>query len=174
MLPKRKSLIRVRRKVTYTDGGNVKPAVPAFPQRKGTPKSSKISQKPIDVPCPTLTKFKPGKELWKNVPMAIRYAKSRTDRVDGPGLGRNSELVDEKLRDMCEKAFVTGEMECRAYTLEEIGSYVGISRERVRQIQEEALNNVRSIMRERFGWEMSFDDLLEKGSSVFESKINLP
>jgi len=102
--------------------------------------------------------------MWKDVPLAIRFARSRTVE----GRGAQDEKVDEKLRDMCEKAFVTGELECRAYTLEEIGSYVGISRERVRQIQEEALTNMRSIMHQRFGWEMSFRDLLDKGDSVFE------
>lgn len=61
---------------------------------------------------------------------------------------------------MCEKVFVTGELPNRSYTLEEIGCYVGVSRERIRQIQESALNNMRAEMRERFGWEISAEDLL--------------
>ena len=37
---------------------------------------------------------------------------------------------------------------------------MGVSRERIRQIQESALNNMRAEMRERFGWEISAEDLL--------------
>ena len=61
---------------------------------------------------------------------------------------------------MCHKVFVTGELPNKSYTLEEIGCYVGVSRERIRQIQESALNNMRAEMRERFGWEVSPEDLL--------------
>lgn len=61
---------------------------------------------------------------------------------------------------MCKKAFVTGELDNRAYTLEEIGNYCGISRERVRQVQDEALNNMRALLKDHMGWELSLKDLL--------------
>jgi len=74
----------------------------------------------------------------------------------------NDERVDEKLREMCDKAYITGELENKAYTLEEIGEYCGLTRERVRQIQEEALNHVRTEIKESFGWEIDLEDLLPR------------
>lgn len=93
--------------------------------------------------------------------MAIRYARSSIERLK---TGQRDERVDERLREMCRRAFVTGEMDNRPYTLEEIGQFTGVSRERIRQIQEEALTNVRSIIHDKFGWEVSLEDMLGKDS----------
>ena len=103
------------------------------------------------------TGFKVGENLWKNVPLAIRCAKQGRDRSGG---GPTDLRIDERLEEMCQKAFVTGEMACRPYTLEEIGSYIGVSRERVRQIQEQAIRSARTIIREQFGWELDLNDLM--------------
>ena len=105
--------------------------------------------------------FVAGKELWSNVPLAIRFAKSKIEKRNGV---YGDERVDDRLKEMCEKAFVTGELENRAYTLEEIGNYIGLTRERVRQVQEDALNNARSIIKSRFGWEVNLEDIFGPGS----------
>ena len=70
---------------------------------------------------------------------------------------------------MCYKAFVSGELENRAYTLEEIGNYCNISRERVRQIQEEALASMRAAMKKHYGWELSLEDLQKPDSNPFSA-----
>lgn len=156
MRKKRKSSIRVKKKITITDGASVKIVTPVLPQKSDQPTNSTSLVKSIaDSKKPTKS-FKAGENLWKNVPSAIRYAKSRHD----PNPDRLDQNTDERLVEMCEKVFVTGELPNRSYTLEEIGCYVGVSRERIRQIQESALNNMRAEMRERFGWEISAEDLL--------------
>ncbi len=156
MKGKRKSSIRVKRKITFTDGENAPTGSPDSQPKKDPPTNSASLAKSIaDSKKPTKS-FKPGDELWKNVPSAIRYAKSRQD----PNPERLDERTDARLKEMCHKVFVTGELPNKSYTLEEIGCYVGVSRERIRQIQESALNNMRAEMRERFGWEVSPEDLL--------------
>ena len=118
----------------------------------------------------TCQSFKAGKNLWRNVPSAIRFADyPSADSVQST----NDTEVDEKLREMCEKAFVTGEMECKPYTLEEIGNYVGISRERVRQIEAQALNSARSQIKAKFGWEMDLRDIAGR-NQCGDFAVNMP
>jgi RNA polymerase nonessential primary-like sigma factor len=52
--------------------------------------------------------------------------------------------LDEKQRAVVEQRF--GLHGCRRLTLEEIGQEIGVTRERVRQIQLEALNNLKRMM----------------------------
>lgn len=165
-----KSLIRVKRKVTYTEGDTAQIVTPVSPQKREQQKNSKNLQKAINASKQISKKPKVGEKMWRDVPSAIRFAKS-TSALPPPTEG--TEKVDDKLREMCEKVFVTGEMASRPYTLEEIGSYVGISRERVRQIQESGLNNMRSIMKERFGWELSLDDIMLKEFS-YDTPVEVP
>lgn len=163
---KRSPLIRVKRKTTFTDGGNVH-VVEQDSQHLNIPTNISKSSKKIIEDSKNLSKsFRPGKDLWKNVPTAIRFAKSPT--VVSYHTKQNDPEVDVRLREMCHKAFVTGELENRAYTLEEIGNYVGISRERIRQIQDEALNNLRGHIKLAFGWEMDLKDLFKERTSTFD------
>jgi DNA-directed RNA polymerase sigma subunit (sigma70/sigma32) len=153
-----KSSIVVKRRVIYTDGGNVKrvekssqlPSIPTKISKKCSENLKSFTQ--------ASTNFKPSKNLWKNVPSAIRYARCPSEISDS---GKQDLEVDEKLDEMCYKAFVSGELPNKAYTLEEIGSYCGISRERVRQIEVQALNNLRSHIKAQFGWEMDLKDLIK-------------
>jgi len=163
---RRTPLIHVRRKTTYTAGGNVH-VVEQDSLLPSTPTSTLSSSKSlIEISKKNLKGFKPGKNLWKNVPTAIRYAKSPT--VHYKGHHNCDPEVDVRLAEMCEKAFVTGELECRGYTLEEIGNYVGISRERIRQIQDIALNNLRGYIKQAFGWELDLRDLLRNTETNYD------
>ena len=153
---RRPSLIRVLRKTTYTDGENVRVVVQDSHQPNIPTDLSRSSKKIIESSKKITGNWKPGKELWKNVPTAIRYAPS----LNVKSFTRSDPEVDLKLDEMCKKAFVTGELDNRAYTLEEIGNYCGISRERVRQVQDEALNNMRALLKDHMGWELSLKDLL--------------
>jgi DNA-directed RNA polymerase sigma subunit (sigma70/sigma32) len=58
----------------------------------------------------------------------------------------------------------------KEYTLEEIGNYCGISRERVRQIEAKALNNLRSQIKQQFGWEMDLKDLVRDTADSYSWK----
>ncbi len=162
-MTRRKPLILVRRKTTFTDGESVR-VVEQDSQRPSTPtKKSESSKKSTLSWNPSSKNFKAGKNLWKGVPTAIRFARSRNVGY----LARNDPDIDEKLDEMCYKAFVSGELENRAYTLEEIGNFCNISRERVRQIQEGALTNMRAALKMHFGWELSLDDLLKPEKNPF-------
>jgi hypothetical protein len=156
MRKKRKSSIRVTKKTFITDGASVKTVTPVSPRKKEQPLSSTTLAKNIANSKKPTKSFKPGEKLWKNVPSAIRYAKSRQD----PRLEISDERVDLKLKEMCDKVFISKELPNRSYTLEEIGNYVGVSRERIRQIQESALNNLRAEIRDEFGWELDPEDIL--------------
>lgn len=157
----RKSSILVKRKTTFTVAGNVEIVAHDSRQANTLTENSTVSKKIIKDSKKTSGNFKAGKNLWKNVPTAIRFANYPS--VASVQSASDTE-VDEKLREMCEKAFVTGEMPCKSYTLEEIGNYVGISRERVRQIEVQALNSARSQIKAQFGWEMDMRDLNLSGS----------
>jgi hypothetical protein len=157
-----KSSIVVKRKVIYTEEGNAKrvdqssqlPSIPTEISKKCSKNLKSFTQ--------TSKGFKPSKNLWKNVPSAIRYARCPSEIS---GSGKNDPEVDEKLDEMCHKAFVSGDLPDRSYTLEEIGNYCGISRERVRQIEAQALNNLRSYIKTKFGWEMDLKDLLREDNT---------
>jgi RNA polymerase nonessential primary-like sigma factor len=58
--------------------------------------------------------------------------------------------LDDKQRAVVEQRF--GLHGCRRLTLDEIGREIGVTRERVRQIQLEALDNLRRMM-ERHGFD---------------------
>jgi len=153
-----KSSIVVKRKVIFTDAESVR-RVDQNSQLQSIPtKISKKCSKSLKSFTKSSTDFKPTENLWKNVPSAIRYARCPSEISDS---GKNDPEVDEKLDEMCYKAFVSGELPNRAYTLEEIGNYCGISRERVRQVEARALNNLRSHIKSKFGWEMDLKDLLK-------------
>ena len=133
-------------------------------QPPSTPtKKSEISKKITATLKQGFPSLRAGGNLWRNVPTAIRFARSRSVGYQS----RNDPDVDERLNEMCHKAFVTGELANRAYTLEEIGNFCNISRERVRQIQEDALNNMRAAMKQHYGWELSLEDLLKPDNSPF-------
>jgi hypothetical protein len=168
---RRTPLIHVRRKTTYTEGGSVHVVEQDSQHQSIQTSTSSSSKKIIDLSKKSLPSFKPGKNLWKNVPTAIRYAKSPTAHYTGLHKGKSDPEVDLRLAEMCEKAFVTGELECKAYTLEEIGNYVGISRERIRQIQDEALNNLRGHIKQSFGWEMDLRDLIKSNRDTIYDGI---
>ena len=162
-----KSSIVVKRRVIYTDVDNVErveqssqlPSIPTKTLKKCSENLKSFTQ--------ASNNFKPSKNLWKNVPSVIRYAKSPSEILDS---GKNDPEVDEKLDEMCYKAFVTGEMPNKEYTLEEIGNYCGISRERVRQIEVKALNNLRSQIKQQFGWEMDLKDLVRDTADTYSWK----
>jgi len=151
-----KSSIVVKRRVIYTGEGNAKPVEKSSQLPSIPTKISKKCSKNLKSFTQASKDFKPSKNLWKNVPSAIRYAKCPSEILDS---GKNDPEVDEKLDEMCYKAFVSGELPNKSYTLEEIGSYCGISRERVRQIEAQALNNLRSHIKAQFGWEVDLKDL---------------
>lgn len=154
-MKKLKSSIVVKRKVISTEGVSAKSVETVTPRRNTPTKTSKKCSESIKNFSQTSASFKPGKGMWKNVPSAIRYATLPVEQ----SVSRNDPDVDEKLDEMCFKAFVSGELDNRAYTLEEIGQYCGISRERVRQIEAQAMRNLRNHIHAKFGWEMSYKDL---------------
>ena len=153
-----KSSIVVKRKVIYTGEDNVRHVEESSQLPSIPTKISKTCSKNLKSFTQVSSSFKPTKNLWKNVPSAIRYARCPSEILDS---GKNDPEVDEKLDEMCFKAFVSGELPNKSYTLEEIGSYCGISRERVRQIEARALNNLRSHIKAQFGWEMDLKDLVK-------------
>lgn len=160
---KRTPLIRVRRKTTFTDGENVRVVEQDSQPPSTRTKRSKNSKKPTPSSKLVSKSFRAGKNLWNNVPTAIRFAQFRNVGLKH----RNDPDIDERLDEMCHKAFVSGELDERAYTLEEIGNYCNISRERVRQIQEEALTSMRALMKQHFGWELSLEDMLKADTNPF-------
>ena len=162
MIPQRKSSIRVLRKTISTDDEPAKIVTPATAPKSDKSPSSTNSVRTTKGLERSLMSFVAGKDLWKNVPLAIRCAKSKIEKRNGI---YGDERVDDKLREMCDKAFVTGELDNRAYTLEEIGSYIGLTRERVRQVQEDALNNARALIKSRFGWEVDMADIFAPGTN---------
>jgi len=63
--------------------------------------------------------------------------------LQSPGMLKTKlTMVDFKLREMCETA-----QPGKSHTLQEIADFVGVSRERIRQIEEKGLRRVRNTMR---------------------------
>ena len=145
----------------YTDADLARVVTPVSQPKKEPSNSLTTSVKTSKTLKLKKSVFDTGSKLWKDAPSAIRFARSRSELMYRDA-NANDERVDEKLREMCDKAYITGELENKAYTLEEIGDYCGLTRERVRQIQEEALNHVRTEIKESFGWEIDLEDMLPR------------